>query len=84
MMRDLYQQVTIILDGVEYLTVWTPIFEPVDKNPPAEMTFKFAADVITPCSPEIKEQVLDKLREYVDKLYNDALEGLLNVQQDPV
>lgn len=78
MMRDFYQQVTIILDGVEYLTVWTPIFEP------AEMTFKFAADVITPCSPEIKEQVLDKLREYVDKLCNDALEDLLNVQQDPV
>lgn len=83
-MRDSYQQVTIILDGVEYLTIWTPIFEPVDKNPPAEMTFNFAADVITPCSPEIKEQVLDKLREYVGKLCNDVLEGFLNVQQDPI
>lgn len=73
-MADVYQQVAIILDGVEYLTVWAPIFEPVDKNPPAEITFKFSADVITPCSPEIKEQVLDKLREYVNKLYNDTLE----------
>lgn len=72
-MRDLYQQVIIILDGVEYLTAWAPIFEPVDKTP-AEITFKFSADVITPCSPEIKEQVLDKLREYVDKLYNGTTE----------
>lgn len=84
-MANVYQQVTIILDGVEYLAVWAPIFdEPVDMNPPAELSFKFSADVITPCSPEIKEQVLDKLRECVDKMYNDVLEDLLRVQQDPI
>lgn len=80
-MSDLYQQVTIILDGVEYLAVWTPIFAPIDKPLTTKATFKYAADVITPCSPEIKEQVLEKLREYVDKLYNDALDGLLNKAQ---